>query len=131
MIVIYTSALIAVLRREPEADRFLRIIARSEACLVSAVSYTETSVVLAGRSGDGRVWESLDALSARAAMQIIPHDAALATIAREAFLRFGKGRHRAALNFGDCASYALAKARDLPLLFKGSDFSETDLSAAA
>ena len=53
------------------------------------------------------------------------------TIAREAFLRFGKGRHRAALNFGDCASYALAKARDLPLLFKGGDFSETDLSAAA
>ena len=64
-------------------------------------------------------------------MQIIPHDAALATIAREAFLRFGKGRHRAALNFGDCASYALAKARDLPLLFKGGDFSETDLAAAA
>ena len=63
-------------------------------------------------------------------MEIVPHDSNLARIAREAFLRFGKGRHPARLNFGDCAAYALAKANDLPLLFKGDDLSKTDLVAA-
>jgi ribonuclease VapC len=131
VIVVDTSAVIAVLRREAEADTFLRIIAQADMCLMSAVSYTEASLVLAGRMGDRTMWHGLDALLARATIQIIPHDADLATLAREAFLRFGKGRHRAALNFGDCATYALAKARELPLLFKGKDFSETDLAAAA
>jgi ribonuclease VapC len=66
-----------------------------------------------------------------AAVQIVPHDAALAEIARDAFLRFGKGRHPAGLNFGDCAAYALAKARNAPLLFKGDDFIRTDVARAA
>ena len=131
MIVVETSALIAVLRREPEADDFLHMIARASGCLVSAVSYTEASLVLAGRIGDQAAWRGLDALVRRAAMSIVPHDAELAVVAREAFLRFGTGRHPAALNFGDCASYALAKSRGLPLLFKGSDFSATDLVSAA
>lgn len=130
MIVADTSAMIAVLRREAEADTFLRIIAGARGCLLSAVSYPEASLVLAGRTGEHIAWRGLDALIRRADMQVVAHDAGLANIAREAFLRYGKGRHPAALNFGDCAAYALAKGRDLPLLFKGGDFSNPDITAA-
>ncbi len=87
-------------------------------------------MVIAGRFGDDAVWEPLDALLARLDVEIVAHDAALALIAREAFLRFGKGRHPARLNFGDCAAYALAKANNLPLLFKGGDFAQTDIVSA-
>ena len=131
MIVLDSSALIAVLRREPEADSFLSIIAEEELCLLSAVSLLETSLVLASRTGDARSWRDLDALIARAGMQVVPQDMELAETARAAFLHYGKGRHPAGLNLGDCASYALAKHRDLPLLFKGTDFSRTDLRSAA
>jgi ribonuclease VapC len=127
VIVVDSSALIAILRREPEADSFLRTIAMAEGCLLSSVSLLETGMVLAGRTGDVAAWVDLDALIARAAMQVVPQDAELAYEAREAFLRYGKGRHPAALNLGDCASYALAKSRSLPLLFKGNDFPATDL----
>ncbi|WP_428489481.1 type II toxin-antitoxin system VapC family toxin [Rhodopila sp.] len=130
MIVIDSSALIAVLRREPEADGFLKIIAAARGCLLSAVSLLETSMVLAGRTGDTSAWTGLDALIARAGMLVVPHDAELAAEARTAFLRYGKGRHAAALNLGDCASYALAKSRGLRLLFKGSDFPATDVDGA-
>jgi len=107
VIVIDSSALIAILRREPEADRFLCVIAAADGCLLSSVGLLETSMVLAGRTGEQ------------------------ARLAREAFLRFGKGRHPAALNLGDCAAYALARSRVLPLLFKGEDFVRTDLLPAA
>ncbi len=130
MIVIDSSALIAILRREPEADRYLKIIATAGRCLLSAVSLLETSLVLAGRTGDKSAWAGLDALIARAGMQVVAHDGDLAAAAREAFLRYGKGRHPAALNLGDCAAYALAKTRSLPLLFKGGDFPATDLLVA-
>ena len=130
MIVVDSSALIAILRREPEADSFLRLITEAEGCLLSAVSVLETSMVLAGRTGDTTAWVELDAFIARAKMQIIAHDAELAVDARRAFVRYGKGRHPAALNLGYCASYALAKRRALPLLFKGDDFTATDLTAA-
>lgn len=130
MIAVDSSALIAILRREPEADSFLRVIAGADRCLLSAVSLLETSMVLAGRIGDAAAWAGLDALIARAAMQVVAQDAELAEEARGAFLRYGKGRHPAGLNLGDCASYALAKARSLPLLFKGNDFPKTDLMAA-
>lgn len=130
MIVVDSSALVAILRREPEADSFLQVIAGAEGCLLSAVSLLETSMVLAGRTGDGASWAELDALIARADMQVTAQDAELTEEARRAFLRYGKGRHPAALNLGDCASYALAKAQDLPLLFKGNDFPNTDLTAA-
>lgn len=128
--VIDTSALIAILRREPDADDFLRIVADAEQCLLSSVSLLEASMVLAGRTGSARSWAELDALIARAGMQVVALDAELAEAARSAFLRFGKGRHAAALNLGDCAAYALAKQRNLKLLFKGDDFSRTDLQAA-
>lgn len=130
MIVVDTSALIAILRREPEADRFLRVIAEADGCLLSSLSLLETSMVLAGRSGDHTFWTELDELVARAGMEIVPQDSLLTEQARRAFLRYGKGRHRAGLNLGDCVSYALAKTRDLPLLFKGEDFANTDLTAA-
>ena len=131
MIVVDSSALVAVLRREPEADEFLRIIASADGCLLSSVSLLETSMVLAGRTGDAASWANLDALIARAAVQVVAQDASLAKLARDAFLRYGKGRHAAALNLGDCASYAVAKGNSLPLLFKGDDFAQTDLMAAA
>ncbi len=131
MIVVDSSALIALLRREPEADGFLRVIAAAEGCLLSSVSLLETSMVLAGRGGDATAWAELDALITRAGMQVVAQDTTLAEAARGAFLRYGKGRHPAALNLGDCASYALAKVRGLPLLFKGEDFPKTDLIAAA
>lgn len=131
MIVVDSSALIAILRREPEADAFLQIIANAEGCLLSSVSFLETSMVLAGRIGDATSWTELDALIARAGIQIVAQDAHLAEAARAAFLRYGRGRHPAALNLGDCASYALAKRDNLPLLFKGADFPKTDVLAAA
>lgn len=131
MIVIDTSALIAILRRKPEADTFLRSIAEADGCLLSAVSFLEASMGLAGRTGDATAWAELDALIARAQIQLVSHDAELAEVARSAFLRYGRGRHPAALNLGDCAAYAVAKHRNLPLLFKGGDFSRTDLTAAA
>lgn len=87
-------------------------------------------MVLAGRRGDQASWAELDALIARAAMQIVPHDAGLTQTARQAFLQYGNGRHSASLNLGDCAAYALARKRDLPLLFKGKDFSNMDLALA-
>ena len=130
MIVIDTSALVAILRREDEADEFLRLIAEVDHCQVSAVSLLETSMVLAGRIGDETAWRDLDDLIKVAAIEIVPQYENQARIARDAFLRFGKGRHRAGLNFGDCASYALARAHDAPLLFKGADFPQTDILPA-
>ncbi len=97
MIAVDGSALIAILRREPEADSFLQVIATADGCLLSSVSLLETNLVLAGRSGDAAAWSELDALIARASMQVVAQDAGLAEAAREAFLRYGKGRHPAAL----------------------------------
>jgi ribonuclease VapC len=131
VIVIDSSALIAILRREPEADGFLQIIAEAVSCLLSSVSLLETSMVLAGRTGDATSWTELDALIARARIEVVAQDAELTEAARAAFLRYGRGRHPAALNLGDCASYALAKHHDVPLLFKGADFPRTDLRRAA
>ncbi|WP_317135280.1 type II toxin-antitoxin system VapC family toxin [Nguyenibacter vanlangensis] len=124
-----TSVLVAILRGEPDADEFLTRIVATDRCLLSSVSLLETSMVLAGRSPSLDAWTGLDQLVEAAGVEIVPFSADQAALAREAFLRFGKGRHPAGLNFGDCASYALAKIRNLPLLFKGDDFSQTDLVA--
>ncbi len=130
MMVIDTSAVIAILRLESEADAFLRLIANTDACAISAVSALETAMVLAGVKGGSAVWQPLDELLAKSEIDVVPFDNLQAGAAREAFTRFGKGRHPAALNFGDCASYALAISRKAPLLFKGSDFAKTDVIAA-
>src|SRR5579883_36652 len=125
MIALDSSALIAILRGEAEASRFLEAIASASALILSAVSYLETSIVLAGPAGGSEVWKPLDRLIARTSAAVVGFDAEQAAISRAAFLQFGKGRHAASLNFGDCASYALAKSRKVPLLFKGDDFRKT------
>jgi len=131
VIVADSSALVAILHREPEADAFLEIIASADRSLLSAVSPPQTSMVLAARPGDASCWTELDALIAQAGIEVVTQDAALTETARAAFPRYGKGRDGAGLNFGDCAACALATSRDLPLLFKGNDFTRTDIEPAA
>lgn len=131
MIVVDSSAVIAILRQEPDSHRLAHILTESDACVMSSVNFMETSIVVAGRGVLPDIFRNLDALMVEAEISIVVHDAALAYAAREAYLRYGKGRHPAALNLGDCAAYALAKTRGLPLLFKGQDFSKTDLVSAA
>lgn len=130
MIAIDSSALVAILQNEPDALLFAEAIGAAEAIIVSAVSFFETSMVLAGRVQDETAWRLLDALIGRAKIEIVPFDAGQAAIARAAFLKYGKGRHTATLNFGDCAAYALAKSRNIPLLYKGADFAKTDIVSA-
>jgi ribonuclease VapC len=130
VIAIETSALIAIFRLEPEADAFLKSLVQAEARVMSALSVLEASMVMSGGAADSAVFEPLDEFLAEAGIEIVPFDAEQARLAREAFLRFGKGRHKAGLNLGDCASYALAMARSAALLFKGDDFSRTDVTAA-
>jgi len=130
VIVIDTSAVIAILRLEAEADAFLRAIATAESCFISAVSALETAMVLASAAGGAALWEPLDQLLAAAEVKIVPFDGEQSRLARDAFIRFGKGRHAAGLNLGDCAAYALAASRKLPLLFKGDEFAKTDLVTA-
>jgi ribonuclease VapC len=129
MIAVDTSALIAILFAEQGAEAFKDRLA-AEPARVSAVSLQEASMVLAGRLGDATAWQELDELIQAIPLEVIAHDQQLAEIARDAFLRFGKGRHPARLNCGDCASYALAKSLNIPLLYKGTDFAQTDIVAA-
>ena len=129
--VVDSSALMAILRKEPEAERFAALIADSDGCTASALSLLEASMVLAGNKGTDADFTRLDVLIAELDIEVVALDARQAMVARDAFLRYGKGRHKAALNMGDCASYALARSRSLPLLFKGNDFTQTDLPAAA
>jgi ribonuclease VapC len=124
--VIDTSAVIAILQHEPEAQVFALAIERAERRLMSAVSMLETTILAQARKGDQGVAE-LDAFVRRAGIVVEPFDLEQLTAARSAFRRFGKGRHAARLNFGDCATYALAAVRSEPLLFKGRDFALTDI----
>lgn len=124
--VIDSSALSAILAGEPEQAAFIDAIAAADLRLVSAASHLEASIVLEVRHGSAGVHD-LDRLLDRAGCEIVAVDAEQAKIARSAFQRFGKGRHPAGLNFGDCFTYALAVARGEPLLFKGNDFAQTDV----
>jgi ribonuclease VapC len=128
--VIDTSVLIALLHVEPEAARLAVAIETDATRLISAATVVEAGLVIESRYGSvgGR---ELDLLMARASLSIEAVTAEQAEIAREAWRRFGKGRHAAGLNFGDCFSYALAKATGEPLLFKGNDFTHTDITATA
>lgn len=129
-IVIDSSALIAILQDEPERKRLVRAVHLNPVRRMSAATLVEAGIVMEGRHGDlGRT--QLDALLARAAVEIVPLTVAHAGLAREAFRRYGKGRHPARLNLGDCFSYALAQALSEPLLFVGGDFGQTDVAAAA
>jgi ribonuclease VapC len=127
--VIDTSALVAILLQEPEAERLSRAIASASTRLLSAATLLETAMILHYRFGDegGR---DLDLLLLRLRIEIMPVTARQTGIARRAHREFGKGLHPAGLNYGDCFAYALAKEQDEPLLFKGEDFSRTDQKAA-
>jgi ribonuclease VapC len=124
-----TSALIAILLFEAEERRFREMLRDAPVRLISAVTRVELSLVAEGRKGiSGRV--ALDHLLQWGEFDVVPASAFHAELAIEAFRRFGKGRHPAALNIGDCFSYALAKATGYPLLFKGNDFAQTDITPA-
>ena len=128
MIVVDTSAIVAILKVERERDVFARIIA-FEGCLFSTVGYLEASMVIVGR-GRAQLTDLLEGLLSELAIELVPFDQQQARASQTAFIRFGKGRHPAGLNFGDCVSYALAQSRGLPLLFKGTDFAKTDVISA-
>lgn len=125
--VIDTSALAAIFFGEPERQRFLAAIASAPTRMVSAATVLETGIVLESRLGDAAGRE-FDLFVIRANLQITPVDAEQAELARHAWRRFGKGRHPAALNYGDCFAYALAKWTGEPLLAKGTDFASTDVA---
>lgn len=127
--VIDTSALLAILQNEPERRAFNEAIERTPKRLLSAATLLEASTVMEARYGPAGIAD-LDAFLERADIEILPFDSRQAYEARRAFSRFGKGRHPAKLNLGDCFSYALARVRNEKLLFKGTDFSQTDLESA-
>jgi ribonuclease VapC len=127
--VIDSSALIAILRREPEEQGFRNAIKLASTRLLSASTRVEIGIVALGLAGDGGLKEA-DALLDTLRVETVPLSADHARLAIDAFRHFGKGRHPAGLNFGDCFSYALAKATGEPLLFKGDDFAQTDIKRA-
>lgn len=128
MIALDTSALIAILRHEPEAEDFLRLIT-GHGGLIGAPTALEFHMVLCSALPRGGAGIADEFLSSRA-ITIIDFDDEMLRFSRAAFDRYGKGRHPARLNFGDCLSYAVAKSRDIPLLFKGEDFLHTDVRPA-
>jgi ribonuclease VapC len=126
-VVVDTSALIALLSMEPEAARLAAALEADATRLISAATVVETGLVIEARYGPAGGRE-LDLLVAKAALSVEAVTAEHAEVAREAWRRYGKGRHAASLNLGDCFSYALAKVTGEPLLFKGDDFGETDIA---
>jgi len=128
-VIIDTSAVVALLRGEPEASAFAEAIECARSRRISAAGYVEAAAVT-DQSGDPVARRALDELIDVAQIAIEPVTEGQARLAREAYRDFGRGSgHPAGLNFGDCFSYALAKAMGEPLLFKGEDFSHTDLRA--
>jgi ribonuclease VapC len=128
-VIVDTSALLAILLDEKEADAFSDLLIKSDECLLSAVSFVEASIIAESKGGDGSV-RQLDAFLRTAGISIEPMTEEHALAARQAYSDYGKGRHPAGLNLGDCFSYALAKVTGRPLLFKGNDFRKTDIEPA-
>ena len=127
--IVDSSALLAILFREPDAERYVAALAAAPACRVSLANVFETSIVWEGRGGPAAGHE-LDLFIEQVGIETVAvTDDQIAT-ARHAWRRFGKGNHPAALNFGDCFAYALAAVSGEPLLFKGDDFALTDIAAA-
>ena len=127
--IVDTSAIIAVLRNEPDAMDVGEALQRSAVCRVSAVSYVEAGIVTDSNKNPV-LSRRLDDLIRDVRMRIEAVTLQQAQIARQAYRDFGKGRHKAGLNLGDCFAYALAKDLDEPLLFKGNDFKHTDIEVA-
>jgi ribonuclease VapC len=127
--VVDTSALVAILLGEPDAERFARALGAAPVRFLSAVTRVELSCVIEGRKGEtGRA--DVELLLRDGGFEVVSVTPQQAEIAVDAFRRFGRGRHRARLNIGDCFSYALAVATDQVLLFKGDDFGHTDIRPA-
>lgn len=129
MIVVDTSAMIAIFLDEPEGSEFVAIIRAAERPVISATGIVESLIVLDNRTGDDNRDLMCDMLN-ELALMVEPVALADAWLAAEAYRRFGRGRHPAKLNYGDCFAYALARRLDLPLLFKGDDFRHTDIRSA-
>jgi ribonuclease VapC len=128
--VIDTSAIFASIAGEPDSSLYRNAIVSAPLRMISAITLLETQIVLFSRSGSGSV-SILHELIERASIAVIPFDEPMAAAAFDAFRRYGKGQgYKAQLNIIDCAAYALAKMRDLPLLFKGNDFTATDIRPA-
>ena len=125
-----TSAIIAIISGEPERDQFLQLMEREVTLAISAASYYETSVVAFRKKPDRVILREIEDFLQDFSVTIVALDAQSARFAREAYLQFGKGYHPAGLNLADCFSYSLAKSRNEPLLFKGSDFLKTDIVPA-
>ena len=124
--IVDTSALVAVLRREPEADRFIELLLAASEARISAGTLLELRIVAERDGGTEELAELLETLG----VEVMPVDARQVDLAFEGFRRFGKGRHPAGLNFGDLFAFALAQVLGEPLLFKGDDFAQTDIEAA-
>lgn len=128
--IVDTSAVVAIINGEEEAERFARALVRETGARMSAASYVEAGAVIDGR-GDPVLSRQFDDLVAAGTITIAPVDREQALVARTAYRDFGRGSgHAARLNYGDCFSYALARVTGEPLLFKGGDFVHTDLVAA-
>ena len=127
--IVDSSAVLAVLYREPDAQRYERAIAAATGCRMSVANVLETSIVLESRGGMAAGHE-LDTFLEDAAIESVPVTVEHMEAARHAWRRFGKGNHPAALNYGDCFAYALADVTGEPLLFKGEDFARTDVEVA-
>ena len=127
--IVDTSAVLAILFHESDAERYARAITMASPRRMSVATLLETTIVLESRSGAAAGHE-LDAFLEEAAIELEPVTPAHAQAARRAWRRFGKGNHPAGLNFGDCFAYALAEATWEPLLFKGQDFELTDIEVA-
>jgi ribonuclease VapC len=124
-----TSSVIAILAGEPDSELYIEAISRVPRCRISAGNFLELSIVIEAQFG-AEVLRQCDALFRRAGIVIEPVTVEQAHTARQAFHDFGKGRHPAALDYGDCFAYALAKSTGEPLLFKGEDFKKTDILSA-
>lgn len=130
MIVADTSAIVAIAFAEPEREAFIRVLLSADRVLISSVSVVEARMVVHGRRGE-RAVVLVDDMIRLPMFEVVPPGQFETDAAFAAFVAYGKGSgHAAALNFGDVFSYALAKVRGLPLLFKGDDFSETDIASA-
>ncbi len=129
--ILNTSALVSLLREEPESARFVPAMARSVTRLkMSTANYLEAGIVI-DRNDSVALGERLDAVLDYWEVELVPVSFHHARLARAAYRRYGKGRHAAGLNYGDCLAYALATATREPLLYKGGDFSRTDIKPAA
>jgi ribonuclease VapC len=128
-LIVDSSAVIAVLRKEPERLALAEKLTRAQTVAIGAPTLFETGMVMVGRIGESGL-VSLTEFLERFGVEVIPFGDSHWRVALEAFVRFGKGRHRAALNLGDCMTYATALIEESPLLYVGDDFALTDVAAA-